>query len=143
MMSPSMSQFPTNERGRLYDPDVADDHRTYALLTHLSLVAHAFLPYISILIPIIMWQTKKSESRFINDHGKEAVNFQISLVLYSIVLPVIVLILGVLTFGLGLLLMIPAIFLPFVLGIVGMIMSMTAANRGEYYRYPMTIRFIS
>ena len=143
MMSPSMSQFPTNERGRLFDPDVSDDHRTYALLMHLSLVAHAFLPYISILIPIIMWQTKKSESRFINDHGKESVNFQITLLLYSIALPAIIAILGVLTLGLGFILLIPAIALPFVLGIVGMVLSMTAANRGEYYRYPMTIRFIS
>ena len=94
-------------------------------------------------IAIAMWQIKKKDSPFVDDHGREAVNFQLSLILYSFALPAIAAIIGVLTLGVGFLLMLPAIALPFVLGLVGMIMGMIAANRGEYFRYPMTIRFIS
>ena len=143
MMSASMTDYPVNDRGRCFDPSVSDDHRTYALLTHLTLLAHSVIPYISIAIAIAMWQIKKKDSPFVDDHGREAVNFQLSLILYSFALPAIAAIIGVLTLGVGFLLMLPAIALPFVLGLVGMVMGVIAANRGEYFRYPMTIRFIS
>lgn len=133
---------PVNERGRAYDPDTTDDERTYALLLHLSLLAHIVLTFIAILIPIIMWQVKKNDSPFLDDHGREAVNFQISLIIWSIVLPAIAALVGVITCGVGLILLIPAALLPYIVGIIGMIQAAQAANRGEFYRYPMTFRLV-
>lgn len=132
-----------NEKGRAFEPGVTDDEKTWAMLMHLSLLAHLIVPYVSIVVAVIMWLHKKGESRYIDDHGREVVNFQITLLIYSFVLPIAVLLLGVITCGAGLLLLIPAALLPFVLGVVGMIMGSMAANRGEYFRYPMTIRFLT
>ena len=133
---------PVNERGRAYDPDTTDDERTYALMLHLSLLAHVVLTFIAIVIPIVMWQVKKNESPFLDDHGREAVNFQISLIIWSIVLPIIAALVGVITCGVGLILLIPAALLPYIVGVIGMIQAAQAANRGEFYRYPMTFRFV-
>ncbi len=133
---------PVNTRGRAYDPDVTDDERTYALMLHLSLLAHVVLTLIAIIIPIVMWQAKKKESPFLDDHGREAVNFQISLIIWSIALPIIAALVGLITCGVGLVLLIPAAILPYIVGVVGMIQASMAANRGEFYRYPMTFRFV-
>lgn len=121
---------------------VTDDDKTYAVLMHLSVLAHLVLPYISLAIPIIMWLTRKDRSVFIDDHGREAINFQISVTIYSLVLPIIGVIIMFLTLGLGVILLIPLVFLPYVLAIVGMVMAIVRTNKGEYFRYPMTIRFL-
>ncbi|MGV6815059.1 MAG: DUF4870 domain-containing protein [Phycisphaerales bacterium] len=129
------SEPPINERGNAYDPDAGDDERTYAMFMHLTLLGHMVLSIIAIVAPIIMWNIKKDESPFLDDHGREAVNFQITLILYSfLVIPV-----GLITCGVGFVVFPIAIY---VLGIIGMIKAATAANRGEFYRYPMTIRMV-
>lgn len=125
---------PVNERGRAYDPDVTDDERTYALMMHLTLLGHVVLSLIAIIAPIIMWQIKKDTSPFLDDHGREAVNFQLSLVILSILLIPI----GILTCSAGFFLYIPL----YVLALIGMIQAAQAANRGEFYRYPMTFRLV-
>lgn len=134
----TLRQPPVNERGRAFDPDVSADERSYALFLHLVLLAHLVLSLIAIVIPIIMWQVKKDESPFLDDHGREAVNFQITLVIYSIIFTIAAVPIGFLTCGVGFALA----FVPYVLGIVGMIQAASAANRGEFYRYPMTMRFV-
>jgi len=129
---------PVNERGRAYDPDATDDERTYALLMHLSLLAHMVLTIIAFGIPLIMWLVKKDESSFLDDHGREAVNFQISLLIWSIIFTVVAIPLSVITCGVG----VVVAFVPTVVAIVGMIQASIAANRAEFYRYPMTFRFV-
>lgn len=112
------------------EPGLAPSDRTYATFIHLTvLAAHAFIPVIPALV---MWQIKKRDSPFIADHGKEAVNFQITLVLYAI----IGLILSPILIG------IPVLVATYVLGIVGMILAVVATNNSRYFRYPMCIRFI-
>lgn len=136
-MMPSMtSEYPVNERGRIMDPAVTDDQRTYTLLMHLSLLGASVIGPFTILIPIIMWQMKKDESAFVDDHGREAVNFQISMMIYSVLGAV----LAVITLGLAAILVVPFVT---VLSIVGMIMAALAANRSEYFRYPMTLRLLT
>lgn len=132
-----------NERGRTVELGVTDDEKTWSLMLHLSLLAHLVVPYLSILVTVFMWLHKKDQSRYIDDHGREAINFHISLLIYSIALPLAVGLFGLITCGVGLLLIIPAALLPYVLGLVGMVMAAMAANRGEYFRYPMTIRFLT
>lgn len=136
------ADYPVNDQGRAYMPGVKDDEKTWAMFAHLGLLGHLLLWIFGIAIPLIIWLAKRADSDFIDDHGREAVNFQITLIIYSIGLPILAALIGVLTCGVGLILILPAIILPYVLGIVGMIQASIAANRGEFYRYPMTFRFI-
>jgi uncharacterized Tic20 family protein len=140
---PAQQGYPVNERGRTYQPGLADDDKTWAMFAHLGLLGHIVLPVLSIAIPLVIWLTKKDKSAFIDDHGREAVNFQITLLIYAVALPIIAGVLGALTCGIGLILMIPAVVGPYILGLIGMIQAAMAANRGEFYRYPMTFRFVS
>lgn len=139
----SQADYPINEQGRVYAPGLKDDDKTWAMFAHLGLLGHVVLPGVSFLIPLIIWLSKRADSDYIDDHGREAVNFQISLLIYSIGLPILAALIGVLTCGVGFVLLIPAALLPYVLGIIGMIQAAIAANRGEFYRYPMTFRFLT
>jgi hypothetical protein len=119
---------------RLVDPDATPDQRTYVLIMHLTLIATQILPLALVIAPLIMWQIKKDESRFIDDHGREIVNFHISILLYALALTALTFI----TCGVGAI----GFLALYALGIVGMIMGAAAANRGEYFRYPATLRLI-
>lgn len=130
-------------KGRLIDPDATDDERNYALLAHLSLLGHIIVPYIAIAIPVVMYLAKKGQSPFIDDHTKEALNFQLTLILYLIVLPLLAAVIGLITCGIGWVLLPIVLIGPYILGLVGMIMASMAANRGEFFRYPMNFRLIS
>ena len=76
--------------------------------------------------PLIMWLVRRPQSAFINDHGKEALNFNISILIYALV--------AALTFicGIGMVVL-PAVWL---FGLVFSVIAAVAANKGEYYRYP-------
>jgi uncharacterized protein len=119
--------------GRLVDPHADESERLYSTFTHLSLLTfHVLMPVVPALV---MWLIKRDRSPFIEDHGRETVNFQLSLLIYAlVVVPVI----GLLTCGVGWILYVPL----YALAIVGMIMGAVAAHRGEYFRYPATIRFL-
>lgn len=119
---------------RVTDHEVTADERTYALFTHLTLLALHFIP-VPVIGPLIMWQIKKDQSPFLDDHGKEAVNFQISLVIYAIGAAI----LGAITCTVGWVLFAPI----YILGLVGMVLAAIAANRGQYYRYPACLRLVS
>ena len=99
--------------------------RTWAMLCHLGGL-FGFIP------PLVIWLIKKDESSLINDNGKEALNFQISIaicVAISIVLtPVLI----------GFLLL-PAVC---IFNVVMVIIAAIKANEGQRYRYPVCIRFI-
>lgn len=116
------------------DPSATSDHRTYALLMHLSLIALHFIPFALVIGALVMWQIKKGESSFIDDHGREVVNFQLSLLIYSLALTA----LTVATCGFGAIGFIPL----YILAVVGMIMGGVAASKGEFFRYPATMRLI-
>lgn len=128
-------QPPLNAQGNAFDPDATPDERTFALMMHLTLLGHVFLWGFAIVAPLIMWQVKKDDSPFLDDHGREAVNFQITLIIYSI----LVIPLGFVTCLVGFFIF-PILI--YILGLIGMIKAAIAANRGEFYRYPMNIRFI-
>ncbi|MEM8757868.1 MAG: DUF4870 domain-containing protein [Planctomycetota bacterium] len=130
-------------RGVAKAVNLPDDQRSYAAWIHWgSLIAWVSVPFstgiaffVPPLVALVMWQIKKTDHPFIDDHGREALNFQISLIIIGILLiPV-----AVLTCGIGAVLYLA----PTVLGIVGGILAGLAANRGEYFRYPACIRVIS
>jgi len=60
--------------------------KNIATFTHLSTLTQYFIPFGNYIFPIILWSTKKEESEFVDHHGKQVLNFQLSLLLYSLVL---------------------------------------------------------
>jgi uncharacterized protein len=107
------------------------DARTWAMLVHLSALGGGIVPMGHIILPLIIWQIKK-EYPFVNDAGKEAVNFNISVTIYLVIAAV--LILAFIGFVL-----LPAIGIA---SVVLVIIAGLKANDGHAYRYPFTIRFI-
>ena len=63
---------------------------TNAFLIHISAFSGLIFPFGQIITPLIAWQTLKDRSPFLDAHGKEAVNFNISYTLYVLILSVFV-----------------------------------------------------
>ena len=64
-------------------------NKTVAAITHLSTLSQYFLPFGNFIFPIVIWSVSKNNSRFVDHHGRQAINFQLSVLLYSIVLAVV------------------------------------------------------
>jgi uncharacterized Tic20 family protein len=111
---------------------VPQQARTYGMLCHLLAFAGFFVPFGNIIGPLVMWLVKKDEMPFVDDQGKEVLNFQISMTIYTFVALLLCLIL------IGIPLLLALLIADLVLTIIGAI----RANSGEWYRYPFTIRFI-
>jgi uncharacterized Tic20 family protein len=106
--------------------EVSKDARMWAMLCHLLAI------FTSFIAPLIIWLVKKEEDPFIDNQGKEALNFQITVVIAMFVS-------GLLTFiCIGFLLGIAV----WVIDLVFCIMGTVKANKGIAYRYPVSIRFI-
>jgi uncharacterized Tic20 family protein len=107
-------------------PMTQADEKTWAIFAHLGGVLLSFL------VPLVIWLVFRERSRFLDDHGKEALNFQITLLVgYVVSLLLMVVIIGFLT-----------IIAVAVCSIVFAILAAVAASRYEPYRYPLTIRVI-
>jgi uncharacterized protein len=104
------------------------DERTWGLLAHLSWLAGSLvgLPFLG---PLVVWLVKKDQSPFVSDQAKEALNFQIAVIIASLIC-------GITCIGVVL---IPVIV---VAALVFTIMAAMEANKGVYYRYPYSIRLI-
>lgn len=63
-----------------------NNDKNNAFLIHLSAFSGYFIPLGSVIIPLIIWNIKKDESEFVDQHGKEAVNFNLSFLLYYTIL---------------------------------------------------------
>lgn len=108
--------------------------RMWAMWCHLgALSGFLGIPFGSILVPAVIWLTKRDSHPFIDENGRESLNFQVSLLLYFVVAAILCLVL------------VGFLFLP-VLYIGGLVLSIVAAiraNDGVPYRYPLTIRLFS
>lgn len=117
---------------------ISSEERGWAIGAHASafLTFVVPIPGISILAPLIIWLMKKDTMPYVDYHGKEAVNFNISFFIWFIV----ALIVGLALFLVGAFLTIPIVGITwFVLVIIGAV----KASNGEYYRYPFTIRLVN
>lgn len=109
------------------------DEKNMAMLCHVSSLCWLIgIP--SVVGPLVMWLSKKDESEFIDVHGKEALNFHISLIIYSAISGVLIFL-----FFVGLI----GFLIIGIMYIVCTIQASMKASEGEEYYYPMTIRFIS
>lgn len=114
------------------------DERNWAMLCHLSaLLGFVLVPSANIFAPLIVWLVKRNDSPFIDEHGRESVNFHLSLWIYGLVsslliftvvlIPLVFLIWGAIYLG----------------GLVYSIIAGLKASNGEHFRYPLTMRLIS
>ena len=107
--------------------------RTWAAFIHASALLGVFIHFPGhVLAPLTVWLMKRDDSPELDAHGKEALNFQISMLIYNVIAAVFCLIL------------IGFVFLAilWVLNAVLCIIAAIQASDGKFYRYPMTIRFL-
>jgi uncharacterized Tic20 family protein len=133
-------------------------NNSHAVLIHLSsFSSYIGLPFGSILGPLITWLIWRDENQFVNKHGKEALNFNISIILYQILAIIIGIILfltpilsmaasdnpiGLLLSTPGLLLFISGFGLIQLFRIIAIIIAAIKASNGEDFNYPLSIKFI-
>ena len=109
------------------------EEKTFGLLVHLTALSQYIgLPFGNVVGPLVVWLIKKDSMPFVDRHGKEALNFNISVLIYGVVS-------GILTvIFIGILMLIAlALF-----HIVVTILAAIKAHKGEEYRYPLSIRII-
>ena len=114
--------------------------RTWTVLCHASAFLGFFIPAAGHIIgPLIVWLLKRGESAEIDEHGKESLNFQISMFIYTSALGVVCFILMFVLIGF---LLLPLFAVLFLVDIVLVIIASLKASEGQLYRYPLTIRLI-
>ena len=121
--------FSVHSNGNLHDAAVGDSDRHTAVAIHLSPLAFFWIGPFALAIPLVLWLVRKDHSRFAADHGKETLNFLLSFVVLHVLLAVTII-------GLALW---PVLW---VVSAVNVVRGSMAASRGEYFRYPVTIRFL-
>jgi uncharacterized Tic20 family protein len=116
----------------------ASDTTTWAMAAHLTALAALFvgMPFVG---PLVIFLVKK-DNPFVRRHAAEALNFNLSIMLYTVVLAIVTFILLFVLVGV---LLIPLFVLLFAGWIIFVIVAAVAASRGEEYRYPLTIHFVA
>lgn len=138
----------------------SQNEKNTAALLHLSAFAKYLIPFAGIVAPLIIWQTKKHESNYIDATGKSVINFHLSILVYSFIIAVVIAVLflgtiinyieleraggdivpvNLITIGIVSLVFLGIwTLIEFILIILGSV----KANEGIIYRYPLTITFI-
>jgi uncharacterized Tic20 family protein len=105
----------------------SNDDKNIATITHLGGILFSFVP------ALVVWLLKKDDSEFIAAQAREALNFQITLLVAQFIAYVLVFILvGFLLLG-----------LIWAFNIIFCIIAAISSSKGEYYRYPFTLRLIN
>ena len=121
--------------GMQYQPPTSlqtTEQKQTGMFLHLSQLLNFVIPFGGIVAPILIWQFKKDEIPALDAHGKMVTNWIISAAIYGVVSAVLCI---VLIGFLGLLAL-------FIMGIVFPIIGAIKANNGEFYEYPLTIKFL-
>jgi uncharacterized protein len=111
----------------------SEAERTWGMLAHLSALAGVVVPMVGcILGPLVVWLSRRDQSPFVAEHAREALNFNITVVLAAIVCTALM-----------------VVFVGFILGsalfIAWLVLTLIAAIRaseGELYRYPFSLRLV-
>ena len=145
-----------------------DNHqKNIATLIHLSTFSRFLIPFGNFLGPILLWVTNKDKSEFVDEHGKQAINFQLSIFLYAIILGTLTIPFfifkifsgidfidfnGFNDFHINLGKPSPLLYIGGALGILAIIgfifelifivLASLKAREGVYYKYPLTIQFL-
>jgi uncharacterized Tic20 family protein len=122
---------------------ISAEEKQWAMFAHLSGLVAFSLGGMGFLGPLIIWLIQKDKMKFVDDQGKEALNFQLNLLGAGIAIGVVGVPLSFLTFGFGFLLLIPLALGLAAYGVVMPIIAAMKANAGEAYRYPYIIRVVT
>lgn len=125
--------------GSLAEQPNREASRNYAVFLHLSLLLGWVIPLFGFLVPVIMWQLRKDDP-FIDQHGRIAVNWMFSLLIYFFVL-ILFSVLSIITFLLGFAVL--AIGLFCLISVIFIIMGAVHASAGRIKSYPLTIPFFA
>ena len=119
--------------GKIVESSIPREARKWAMICHVIALVGLLGNGIGFLLgPLIVWLLKREDHPFINEQGKEAVNFQITMIIAAGIC-------GILT------LVVIGLFLLFIVGLIMTILPIVAAvkaNEGVDFRYPFAIRFI-
>jgi uncharacterized protein len=108
--------------------------RTWSVLCHASALLGLFFHFFGHLLgPLLVWLIKRDLSPVIDANGKESLNFQLSMLIYDIVAGILCIVL------IG----IPILIALWILNTVLVIIASVKTSNGEFYRYPLTIRFLN
>ena len=143
MTNPNQPQVPTPQApfnastgggypGMYGGPTPTPEEKTWGLFAHLSALAGFIIPFGNIVGPLIVWLIKKDQMPFVNDQGKESLNFQI---LISVLLVV----------SIALMCVVVGFFTTPIIAIVAIIFEIVGAvqaQKGIAYRYPFNLRLI-
>ena len=121
-----------SEEQTLNDIQITKDERTWAMLSHFSAFTGLLFPFGNFLAPLIIWLIKKDEMPFVEDQGKEVLNFQISMTIYLLISGILCIIL------IGIPILIGMVIFCFIITIIAAI----SANDGKFYRYPINLKLI-
>lgn len=110
----------------------SSESNMWSMLCHLSSLSGFVVPFGNLIGPIVIWAIKKNEMPSVDAHGKESINFQITVTIASIIAAILCFVL------------IGFVLLPIILigWVILTVIAGIKANDGELYRYPLTIRFI-
>ncbi|HDP74500.1 MAG TPA: DUF4870 domain-containing protein [Bacteroidales bacterium] len=109
-----------------------NDERTFSMLCHLSALSGLIIPFGNVIGPLVFWLLKKDEYPEVDRQGKAALNFQLSLTIYSIIAGILVIILiGFVLLG--------AIYL---FGLIMTIVASVKSSNGERFEYPLSLKLI-
>lgn len=112
---------------------VSKEEQNWAMICHLSALAGFLVPFGNIFGPLLVWLLKRADMPMVDRHGKESLNFQITVgIAVAICIPLIFVLIG--------------IPLMFIIGIGALIMTIIAAvkvSNGDFdYRYPFALRLL-
>lgn len=115
------------------NPQVSKDEQNWAMFCHLAALSGFVIPFGNVIGPLILWLIKKDTMPLVDQHGKEAVNFQITVTIAMLISFVLMFVLI-------------GIVLVFAVGIGALILTIMATvkvSNGEFdYRYPFALRLI-
>lgn len=104
----------------------------FCMLMHLSQLAGYVIPVAGLVLPIVMWATNKDQSKIVDLHGKNILNWIISSIIYLVISTILVF----------LLIGIPLLFAIAICTLIFSIVGAVKANSGELYKYPLSFSFI-
>jgi uncharacterized protein len=111
---------------------LSESERNWAMLCHLSAFAGFFFPFGGVIGPLICWLSRRDESVWVYVNGRDSLNFQLSVLLYMVlVIPLCFIIIGI-----------PLIFILLALKVICIIIASVKAGKGEVFKYPLAIPFI-
>jgi uncharacterized Tic20 family protein len=117
-------------------PLMQSDERLWATLIHVGGILIGFIS------PLIGYLVLKDRSSFVREHSRQALNFQITMGIAPVANIILGFILGIVTLGLWFFVQTLITFAIWIVTIIFSVIAAMAANKGEMYRYPLSIQFI-